>query len=153
MIRKLVRQMLAAQVFSALTVSLCLLIDNVMISRFLGETGMAAYSLANPVLLAIGAIGSLLAAGVQVACSKSLGRGSQEETNAGFSSAVALGGVISILFAVAVVVFRSPLASAMGAGQQGELYEQTRDYLAGFCIGAPGSMGALVLVPFMQMAG
>ena len=110
MIRKLVRQMLAAQVFSALTVSLCLLIDNVMISRFLGETGMAAYSLANPVLLAIGAIGSLLAAGVQVACSKSLGRGSREETNAGFSSAVALGGVISILFAIAVVVFRSPLA-------------------------------------------
>ena len=153
MIRKLVRQMLAAQVFSALTVSLCLLIDNVMISRFLGETGMAAYSLANPVLLAIGAVGSLLAAGVQVACSKSLGRGSQEEPNAGFSSAVALGGVISILFAVAVVVFRSPLASAMGAGQQGELFEQTRDYLAGFCIGAPGSMGALVLVPFMQMAG
>ena len=153
MIRKLVRQMLAAQVFSALTVSLCLLIDNVMISRFLGETGMAAYSLANPVLLAIGAVGSLLAAGVQVACSKSLGRGSQEETNAGFSSAVTLGGVISILFAVAVVVFRSPLASAMGAGQQGELFEQTRDYLAGFSIGAPGSMGALVLVPFMQMAG
>ena len=153
MIRKLVRQMLAAQVFSALTVSLCLLIDNVMISRFLGETGMAAYSLANPVLLAIGAVGSLLAAGVQVACSKSLGRGSREETNAGFSSAVALGGVISILFAIAVVVFRSPLASAMGAGQQGGLFEQTRDYLAGFSIGAPGSMGALVLVPFMQMAG
>ena len=153
MIRKLIRQMLAAQVFSALTVSLCLLIDNVMISRFLGETGMAAYSLANPVLLAIGAVGSLLAAGVQVACSKSLGRGSQEETNAGFSSAVTLGGVISILFAAAVVVFRSPLATMMGAGRQGELFEQTRDYLAGFCIGAPGSMGALVLVPFMQMAG
>ena len=153
MIRKLVRQMLAAQVFSALTVSLCLLIDNVMISRFLGETSMAAYSLANPVLLAIGAIGSLLAAGIQVACSKSLGRGSQEETNAGFSSAVALGGIISVAFAVLVIVFRSPLASLMGAGQQGGLFEQTRDYLAGFSIGAPGSMGALVLVPFMQMAG
>ena len=153
MIRKLVRQMLAAQVFSALTVSLCLLIDNVMISRFLGETSMAAYSLANPVLLAIGAIGSLLAAGIQVACSKSLGRGSQEETNAGFSSAVALGGIISVAFVVLVIVFRSPLASLMGAGQQGGLFEQTRDYLAGFSIGAPGSMGALVLVPFMQMAG
>ena len=153
MIRKLVRQMLAAQVFSALTVSLCLLIDNVMISRFLGETSMAAYSLANPVLLAIGAIGSLLAAGIQVACSKSLGRGSQEETNAGFSSAVALGGIISVSFAVLVIVFRSPLASLMGAWQEGGLFEQTRDYLAGFSIGAPGSMGALVLVPFMQMAG
>lgn len=153
MIRKLVRQMLTAQIFSALTVSLCLLIDNVMISRFLGSTGMAAYSLANPILLAIGAIGSLLAAGVQVACSRSLGKGSQEETNAGFSSAVVLGGGISLLFAAAVIVFREPLAALMGAGTSGALYEETRDYLVGFSIGAPGSMGALVLVPFMQMAG
>ena len=66
MIRKLVRQMLIAQVFSALTVSLCLLIDSIMIGRFLGEEAIAAYGLANPMLLAIGAVGSLLAAGIQV---------------------------------------------------------------------------------------
>ncbi len=74
MIRKLIRQMLTAQIFSALTVSLCLLIDSIMISRFLGEKAIAAYGLANPLLLAIGAIGTLLAAGVQVVCSKALGR-------------------------------------------------------------------------------
>ena len=153
MIRKLVRQMLTAQILSALTVSLCLLIDSVMISRCLGETAMASYSLANPVLLAIGAIGSLLAAGIQVACSKSLGRGSQTETNAGYSSAVALGAGISVLFSIVVILFRSPLATIMGAGRSGPLFEETRDYLLGFSIGAPGSMGALVLVPFMQMAG
>ena len=75
MIRKLVRQMLTAQVFSALTVSLCLLIDSVMIGRFIGDDGIASYGLANPLLLAIGAIGSLLAAGIQVVCSRSLGKG------------------------------------------------------------------------------
>ena len=53
MIRKLVRQMLTAQIFSALTVSVCLLIDSVMISRYLGEEATAAYGLANPILLAI----------------------------------------------------------------------------------------------------
>ena len=37
MIRKLVKQMLSAQIFSALTVSLCLLIDNIVIGSFLGE--------------------------------------------------------------------------------------------------------------------
>ena len=153
MIRKLVRQMLAAQIFSALTVSLCLLIDNIMIGRFLGEQAIAAYGLANPLLLAIGALGSLLAAGIQVACGKSLGKGSQEETNAGFSSAVAVTAGVSLAFMAAALIFRSPLATAMGAGSGGELFEQTRDYLAGFSIGAPGSMGALVLVPFMQMAG
>ena len=88
MIRKLIRQMLTAQILSALTVSLCLLIDSIMIGQFLGVDAIAAYGLANPLLLVIGAIGSMLSAGVQVVCSRSIGKGSQKETNAGYSSAM-----------------------------------------------------------------
>ena len=153
MILKLVRQMLTAQIFSALTVSLCLLIDSVMISRFLGESAIAAYGLSNPLLLAIGAIGTLLAAGIQVVCGKALGRGSREEANAVYSSSVAVTTVVSVIFLFIVVLFCSPLATAMGAGSSGELHDRTRDYLAGFSIGAPGSMGALILIPFLQMGG
>ena len=153
MIRRLIRQMLAAQIFSALTVSLCLLIDSIMISRFLGENAIAAYGLANPLLLAIGAVGTLLGAGIQVVCSKALGRGNQEEANVGYSSAVATAAVTSLVFVGAVLVLRSFLAHALGAGTSGELHDLTRDYLVGFSVGAPGSMGALVLVPFLQMAG
>ena len=153
MIRKLIKQMLAAQTLSALTVSLCLLIDNIMISRFLGLKAIAAYGLANPILLVIGAVGSMLAAGVQVACSRSLGSGSQEETNKGYSSAIALTLGFSLAFMLLVLLLRSPLATIMGAGREGELFDMTRDYLTGFIIGAPASMGALILVPFLQMAG
>ena len=153
MIRKLIRQMLTAQIFSALAVSLCLLIDIVVIGRFLGDEAMAAYQLANPLLLCIGAIGTLLSAGVQVACGRSLASGSRRETNAGYSSAVAVGGAVSLLFAAVVLVFTRPLAAALGAGTEGSLFDMTKGYLAGFSIGAPGSMGALVLVPFLQMAG
>lgn len=153
MIRKLIRQMLTAQIFSALTVSLCLLIDNIMIGRFLGVPAIAAYGLANPILLVIGAIGSMLSAGVQVACGKSLGRGSQEETNRGYSSAIGLTIGISLVFVVFVIALRSPLASWLGAGTEGALYDDTRAYLLGFILGAPASMGALILVPFLQMAG
>ena len=153
MIRKLVRQMLTAQIFSALTVSLCLLIDNIMIGRFLGVQSLAAYSAANPVLLVIGALGTMLGAGVQVVCSRSLGKGSQEETNAGYSAAIALTLGFSLAFMVLVLLLRAPIATAMGAGSEGELFIQTKDYMAGFIIGAPASMGALVLVPFLQMAG
>ncbi len=153
MIKKLVKQMLAAQVLSALTVSLCLLIDNIMIGRFLGVQGIAAYGLANPILLLIGALGSLMSAGIQVTCSRSLGRGSQEETNAGYSSAIALTLLISFTLGALVLIFRSPLASALGAGSEGELFIQTRGYMTGFILGAPASIGALVLVPFLQMAG
>lgn len=153
MIRNLARRMLVAQTLSSLTVSLCLLIDNIMIGRFLGVTAIAAYGLANPVLLVIGAIASMLSAGVQVACSRSIGMGSQEETNSGYSSAIAAAAAVSVVFVAVVLVFRNPLATAMGAGTQGALYEDTRAYLAGFIIGAPASMGALILVPFLQMAG
>ena len=153
MIRKLIRQMLAAQTLAALAVSVCLLIDNIMIGQFLGEEGLAAYSLANPVLLFIGAVGSMLTAGAQVACSRSLGSGSREETDRGYSSAIVLGLGFSLVFMMIVLVFRNMLATAMGAGSEGSLYDQTRNYMAGFVIGAPAMMGALVLVPFLQMAG
>ena len=153
MIRKLIRQMLTAQILSALTVSLCLLIDSIMIGQFLGVDAIAAYGLANPLLLVIGAIGSMLSAGVQVTCSRSLGKGSQEETNAGYSSAIGIAVLISGTFLVLVLLLRRPLATLLGAGTQGQLFDDTADYIAGFSIGAPGSMGALILVPFLQMAG
>ena len=153
MIKKLVRQMLTAQIFSALAVSLCLLIDIFVIGRYLGDEAMAAYQLANPLLLCIGAIGTLLSAGVQVACGKSLGTGSRKETNAGYSSAVTVAAAVSLLFMAVVLIFTPFVARVMGAGTSGTLFEMTRGYLAGFSIGAPGCMGALVLVPFLQMAG
>ena len=153
MIRKLTRQMLTAQIFSALTVSLCLLIDSIMIGRYLGVDSIAAYQLANPILLLIGALGSMLAAGIQVVCSKSLGLGSQEETNRGYSSAIALAAGVSLALTLLVLVFRGPLATAMGAGTGGGLFDETKGYMAGFIIGAPASMGALIFVPFMQLAG
>lgn len=152
MIRKLVRQMLAAQIVSALTVSLCLLIDNIMIGRYLGERALTAYGLANPVLLVIGAVGSMLCAGVQVACSKSLGRGDQEETNVGYASAIAVAVVFSTAFTVLALLLRVPIARLLGADKP-ELLSDTSRYMAGFSVGAPASMGALILVPFLQMAG
>ena len=153
MIRKLIRQMLIAQILSALTVSLCLLIDNIIIGRFLGVESIAAYQLANPILLLMGALGSMLAAGVQVACSKSLGRGSQTETDSGYSSAIALTLGLSLALMLAVLLFSAPIATAMGAGRAGSLFDETRGYMIGFILGVPASMGALILLPFMQMAG
>ena len=152
MIKKLVRQMLTAQILSALTVSLCLLIDNIMIGRFLGERALTAYGLANPVLLIIGAVGSMLCAGVQVACGKSLGRGDREETDVGYSSAVAVAAVFSLAFMLLALLLRVPISRLLGADEPALLADTSR-YMAGFSIGAPASMGALILVPFLQMAG
>ena len=157
MIKKTIRQMLTAQIFSALTVSLCLLIDSIMIGRYLGVKALAAYGFANPLLLILGAFATMLSAGVQVVCSKSLGRGSQEDTNRGYSSAVIVGLMVAAVFLLIVVPLRSQLAGLLGAGgKEGAeqvIFDDTRNYILGFVIGAPAMMLALVLVPFLQMAG
>ena len=84
MIRKLFRQMLVTQILSAMTVMLCMLVDSMMIGRFLGVDSMTAYGLANPVLLIFAAYGAMLSAGIQVMCGKTMGVGDREGTNACF---------------------------------------------------------------------
>ena len=44
MIHKLFKQMVISNVISAMAVMLCLLIDSIMIGRFLGVDAMAAYT-------------------------------------------------------------------------------------------------------------
>jgi Na+-driven multidrug efflux pump len=48
MIKKVFRRMTAAQIVSAVTVTLCLLVDSIVIGRMLGVEAMSAYGLASP---------------------------------------------------------------------------------------------------------
>ena len=153
MIKKLTKQMLLAQVLSVLTTSICMLVDSLVIGRCLGVGAVAAYGLSSPILLIIGGIGTILSAGVQASCSKSIGKGQLDEANKGYSSAVGTAVGLSSLFLIFVIVLQNFIPSWMGAGRSGELFESTRGYLIGFTIGAPACMVALVLIPFLQMAG
>ena len=156
MIRKLFRQMLITQILSAMTVTLCMLIDSIMIGRFLGVDAMTAYGLASPVLLFFAAFGSMLSAGIQVMCGKTLGSGDKEGTNACFSASVFLAGAVAVIGVAAVVLFSSPLTTMLGGGRPGEdneVFRLTRDYLIGFIIGAPAFIFAQIMVPYMQISG
>ena len=74
--------MLVTQILSAMTVLICMMIDNIMIGRFLGVDSVSAYGLASPVLLIFAAFGSMLTAGIQVMCGKTMGAGDMDGTNA-----------------------------------------------------------------------
>ncbi len=156
MIKKLFRQMLVTQIVSSMTVTLCMLIDSIMIGRFLGVDAMSAYGLASPLLLVFAAFGSLISAGVQVMCGKTIGAGDREATNACYTCSVLLAAGISVIGFGFVFAFLGPLTSLLGAGSPGPdnpVYGLTKDYITGFIIGAPAFLCAQIMVPFMQLQG
>ena len=58
MIRKIFRQMSGAQILSSMTVTVCLLVDSLVIGRLIGVDAMSAYGLANPLILIFTALGT-----------------------------------------------------------------------------------------------
>ena len=156
MIRKIFRQMLVTQILSAMTVMLCMLVDSMMIGRFLGVDSMTAYGLANPILLVFAAYGAMLSAGIQVMCGKTMGAGDKEKTDACFSASAVLALGVALIGMVLILLFVSPVCTLLGAGKPGgdnAVFSLTRDYLRGFIIGAPAFIVAQIMVPFLQISG
>ena len=157
MIKKLFRQMLLTQILSSMTVTLCMLIDSIMIGQFLGVKAMTAYGLSTPILLVFAALGSLISAGVQVTCGRTVGTGDKEGTNACYTVSVVLAAAISVVGMIAVLGFTDPICSLLGAKKTTpediEVFNLTRDYLRGFIIGAPAFIAAQIMVPYMQISG
>ena len=156
MIKKLFGRMLVTQILSAMTVTLCMLVDSIMIGRFLGVDSMTAYGLASPVLLVFAAFGSMLAAGIQVMCGKALGRGDKQRANACYTVSVVMAASVSVIGVILVLLLTDPICTLLGAGEntpQNPVFGLTRDYLRGFIVGAPGFIAAQMMVPYMQMSG
>ena len=156
MIKKLFREMLATQIVSLMTVTLCMLIDSIMIGRFLGVDSMSAYGFATPLLLVFAAFGSMISAGVQVVCGKTIGCGDREATNACYTAAMFLSAAISAVGLALVFVFLNPLTRLLGAGTpspDNPVFGLTRDYIKGFILGAPAFLCAQIMVPFLQLSG
>ena len=156
MIKKLFRQMLVTQIVSSMTVTLCMLIDSIMIGRFLGVDAMSAYGLASPLLLIFAAFGSLISAGVQVMCGKTVGAGDREGTDACYTVSVMLAAGISAIGLILVFALLGPLTTLLGAGRpspDNPVYDLTKDYITGFILGAPAFLCAQIMVPYMQLLG
>ena len=155
MIRRLFRQMLWPQVLSAMTVMLCMLVDSMMIGRFLGDDAITAYGFTMPILLVFAALGSMLSAGVQVVCGKAMGSGDRDRTDACFTASALLALLIAGVGLALVLLFAEPLCTLLGAGQPGAdnpVFDLTKAYLIGFILGAPGFIIAQLMVPYMQLA-
>lgn len=133
---------------AAFTQTLAVLIDNVIVCTFYGETEVAAVSLAGPFfyLLEIPAAG--LAAGIQTVCAKELGAGRIDRVNRLFCQIFSLSSMVLVFLTALSFLNISGMAVLFGArGATAALKPCTEQYLLGlsfeiipyvlFCILSP----------------
>ena len=156
MVQKVFRQMTATQIMSAVTVTVCLLIDSIVIGRYLGVDAMSAYGLANPVLIIFNALGTMTSCGVQVYLGKAMGKGDLADCRKCFSTSVVMSLVMSAFWMLLIFAATKPLCIMLGAGSpaaDNQVFKMTGDYLRGYILGAPFFFMSQIMVPYLQSMG
>ena len=151
-IKKMLRGTLVVMVAAVLSTMLGMLVDGIVIGRYLGQKNMAAYGIANPVFNLLMAVNGVLAAGIQVLCAKYIGSGEFERAKQVHTVCV-LSALLIGLVLFSIIFFGSDrIAFWLGAsGKDEELLPKASDYLRGLGIGVPGMMVAFMFTSFMQI--
>ena len=84
-ISKLFRNSVISIIAAAIATMVGIVIDGIVIGRFLGEDSMAAYGLVTPVINLATAFSGVLATGAQVVCAQRLGSGNANKARRAFS--------------------------------------------------------------------
>lgn len=156
MIQKLFRQMSTTQIISALTATLCLLIDSIVIGRLVGVDAMSAYGVASPLLIIFASLGTMMVNGVQVQLGKAMGRGDTNGANACYSTSILQSLGLGAVWILLVYAAGNPLCTLLGAGTPSAdnvVFQLTGDYLRGFMLGAPFFFLSQIMSAYLQAAG
>ncbi len=133
--------------------SIALIVDSIIISRFLGTSSMAGYGAVSRILMIIMAVSGVISSGSQIVCAERIGKADTEGAN----RIVGLSIVISLLFAAFFILScfmgDSLIIKLVGLQPGSDLAHCASDYLKGFILGAPAFIGTLTLMPYMQLDG
>lgn len=149
---KLYIKFLAAAFGSALVASIYGLVDMIVIGQYHGPQGSAAMAVISPVWNIIYSFGLLAGIGGSVLFGFEKGRsGNERACNVFFTSAVVLGGIISIVLWVVIFIFEEPLLRMFGASDA--LMPLCKRYLLAPKITVPVYVFDQILAAFLRNDG
>lgn len=132
--------------------SLSGVIDAIFISRGLGSDAIAAHGVATPVFTFLCIFAYMAAAGIQQACTASIGKGKLRQANGIYNMALLFVLGLSCLFTLTGWFFSGWAARILGAGG-GHILPLAADYIRGTAPGTIPLMLFLVMVPALQLDG
>ena len=152
LIERLFKDTLLIILLSMFVSTIGYVIDGVIIGNFLGTESIAAFGLTMPYQRFVTIFPSVIVLGMQVLCSKFLGRGELREVNGIFSLAVTVALTIMIFLSGATFLFPEQVADILGAKENlGEIRPFTIDFLQAYAFGLPALALVTILTPIMQL--
>ena len=153
-ISRLFRNSVISIIAAAIATMLGIVIDGVIIGRFLGTDSMAAYGLVTPVINLTTVFSGILATGAQINCAQHLGAGHKTKARHSFSTCMVLTIAISVVVMAIFLIFRFPISRLLGAqGKSAHLLKPTADYLLGVVFSFPSVLFLFEFNALMRLDG
>lgn len=153
-INKLFRSSVISIIAAAVAAMLGIVIDGIVISRFLGPESMAAYGIVTPVVNMATIFSGVLATGAQVVCAQHLGAGDSKGALRAFSMCMVITVAISVILMSLIIIFRENIAVFLGArGNSAKLLPYASDYLLGMVFSLPSVIFLFEFNALMRLDG
>jgi len=148
------RKSVISIIAAVMAVMLGVVIDGIIIGRFLGPESMAAYGLVTPFINLTTVFSSIFSSGVQVICAQRIGEGNIKGARRAFSVCMAATVVISVILTAVTIIWRGDIASLLGAkGNSSDLLPYASDYLLGIALSLPASIFMFEFNSLMRLDG
>lgn len=150
-VRSVYRSFVLVSILTALTATLGMLIDNIIVGRFLGTSALGAMGVVSPISLVFSAVSNICSGGGTAHAAQALGRGDQKSVANIFTSTMLFVLVTGTVLTALGMIFTPQIARMLGA--QGELLAPTTEYLYGFFLGAVPTIMTSALMGFVKIDG
>ena len=127
------------------------IVDAVVTGQCLGKTAVAAFGLANPILLGVIGLSGMLGVGTVIEIGQALGEGEKERVRTVFASSLTAGAACGMLLMLLLFAFSDRIASIIGADEL--LAVPASDYLKGYSFGIPAFFFQTILGFVMPLDG
>ena len=150
-VRKTFYSFVLVSILSSLTATAGMLIDNVIVGRYLGSEALGAMGIVGPVSLVFSAIGNICAGGGGARSAQALGRGERDQFCLIFTTCMLFVLIVGTILTVLGLLFAPAIAVLLGA--KDTLVEPATEYLYGFFLGTVPTILLSAMMCFIRIDG
>ena len=150
-VRKTYYSFVLVAILSSLTATAGMLIDNIIVGRYLGSEALGAMGIVGPVSLVFSAIGNICSGGGGARAAQALGRGERNQFCLIFTTNMLFVLVIGTILTVLGMLYAPGIANLLGA--KDTLFKPATDYLYGFFLGTIPTILLSAMMCFVRIDG